>query len=370
MILRIVDELVYFCAMNISVIKYNLLFSRPAGTSRGVLNNKDTWFVKVFDENNPQEFGLGEINMFKGLSYDDRPAFYEMLQWLQANPSESIENLHHQFIDFPSIRFGIETALIDFENQKNRILFPSAFTRGEEGIPINGLIWMGNAQSMQEQIEQKIKQGFRCLKMKIGAIDFETEIAILKSIREMFSASELELRVDANGAFHPNDALTKLEQLSRFQLHSIEQPIRQHQLENMRQLCSETPVPIALDEELIGIHNVTDKAQLLDYIQPQYIILKPALTGGFNASLEWIQLAQKRNIGWWITSALESNVGLNAIAQWTFSLGTTQYQGLGTGQLYQNNINSPLQIQQDKLFYNPLVKWETDIALNRNNQNP
>jgi o-succinylbenzoate synthase len=346
--------------MNISITPYQLLFRKPAGTSRGVLNTKETWFVKVYDEDSPSQFGLGEINMFKGLSFDDRPDFYEMLAQIQSHPADFLADYHQILKDFPAIRFGLETALLDFSRQQNHILFPSAFTQGLEGIPINGLIWMGQPDFMLSQIREKIEKGFRCLKLKIGAIDFDTELSILKSIRQEFSEDRLELRVDANGAFSPNEALSKFHQLSVFKLHSIEQPIRQGQAEIMRKLCNETPIPIALDEELIGVIECAEKVQLLEFIKPQFIILKPALTGGFRASEAWINLAKAQQIGWWITSALESNIGLNAIAQWTFSLGTTQYQGLGTGQLYQNNINSPLTIEGEKLFYIPRKPWETE----------
>lgn len=343
--------------MKIHIQKYPLYFKRPAGTSRGVLKTKNTWFVRVFEENNPQEFGLGEINMFEGLSDDDRPEFYEKLIEVQENPELYLNDFHAKLIDFPAIRFGLETAVLDFQKTRNRILFPSNFTKGEDGIPINGLIWMGEEAFMKEQIKAKIESGFRCLKMKIGAINFDNELAILKSIRKEYSKEDLELRVDANGAFASEEAIRKLDQLSKLQLHSIEQPIRQGQLEAMRKLCVQTPLAIALDEELIGVNDLMKKKDLLSFIKPQYIILKPALTGGFQASKEWIDIAEKLDIAWWITSALESNIGLNAIAQWTYSLNTNNYQGLGTGQLFTNNISSPLQITGERLFYRPELDW-------------
>lgn len=344
--------------MKIEILKYPLIFKRPAGTSRGVLKTKDTWFVKVFEQGNLNEYGLGEINMFKGLSSDDHDGFYKKLEEVQQNPQFFIDGLHVELLDLPSIRFGLEAALLDFQQGKNRMLFPSDFTKGDVGIPINGLIWMGSAEDMKSQIRAKLESGFRCLKLKIGAIDFQQELEILKSVRKEFNEEDLELRVDANGAFSVDDALLKLDLLSQLKLHSIEQPIKQGQLAEMKNLCEKTPLAIALDEELIGVNLQEKKKELLELIQPQYIILKPALTGGFKASEEWIVEAEQLNIGWWITSALESNVGLNAIAQWTYSLKTNNYQGLGTGQLFTNNIPSPLQIEGERLFYNENKTWK------------
>lgn len=344
--------------MKIEILKYTLLFNRPAGTSRGILKTKNTWFIKVYEQENPKGFGLGEINMFQGLSFDDHEGFYHKLGEVQKNPQLYIDNLHHELIDFPSIRFGLESALLDFNKSKDHILFPSEFTKGNAGIPINGLIWMGNKAEMKSQIKTKLETGFRCLKLKIGAIDFQQELAILRSIRTEFSESDLELRVDANGAFGVGDALVKLDLLSQLNLHSIEQPIKQGQPEEMKVLCGKTPLAIALDEELIGVNILAQKKELLEFIRPQYIILKPALTGGYQASNEWIEEAEKLSVAWWITSALESNVGLNAIAQWTYSLQTKNYQGLGTGALFTNNISSPLEIEGERLFYRENVNWE------------
>ena len=236
-------------------------------------------------------------------------------------------------------------------------LFPSGFSSGLNTIPINGLIWMGNEAFMKKQIQEKIEAGFRCIKMKIGAIDFEAELNLLKSIRKEFSEVDIELRVDANGAFNPSEALEKLKRLSDFKLHSIEQPIKQGQIEEMAVLCKKTPLPIALDEELIGVFSMTDKQNLLETIKPQFIILKPTLVGGFKGSEEWIEQANSLNIGWWITSALESNIGLNAIAQWTYTLNSKLPQGLGTGSLYTNNFDSPLTIQNGALQYDVAKSW-------------
>lgn len=344
--------------LKIKWIKYKLNFKQAAGTSRGVLTSKETYFLKVWDDELPSVFGLGECNLFRGLSIDDRPDYEAILDKLVEKPAYYIRNLHHDLLHWPSIRFGLEMAFLDFLKAGKRILFSSEFTQGKEGIPINGLIWMGDKSFMKEQIRTKIKQGFQCLKLKIGAIDFEDELNLLRSIRQEFSSNTLELRVDANGAFKPEEALTKLNALSEFKLHSIEQPIRQGNQEQMAQLCSKTPIPIALDEELIGVFSNDAKSTLLDNVKPQYIILKPALTGGFLASEEWIRLANERNIHWWITSALESNVGLNAIAQWTYSLKNKNYQGLGTGQLYTNNLDSPLEIKDAKLWHLQGQNWE------------
>ncbi len=252
-------------------------------------------------------------------------------------------------------------AIKSLESKTPFELFPSVFTRGEASIPINGLIWMGSESFMKRQIKEKIEAGFGCIKMKIGAIDFETEIDLLKSIRKEFSPSDIELRVDANGAFHPNEALGKLQRLSELNLHSIEQPIKQGQFDTMAKLCEETPLPIALDEELIGIFTSSKKEELLQTIGPQYIILKPSFIGGYKGAEEWIHLAEQQQVGWWVTSALESNVGLNAIAQWTFTLATDTVQGLGTGSLYTNNFDSPLQIKNGTLHYNNKLKWKFNL---------
>ncbi|MCK5774873.1 MAG: o-succinylbenzoate synthase [Bacteroidales bacterium] len=348
--------------MQIIVRKHPLIFKQAAGTSRGVLRQKNTWFIKIYDPENPLRHGLGEINMFEGLSYDDRADFYDKLQEIRIHPEETLHDIHASLIEFPSIRFGVETALSDLNSKHSYILFPSEFTQGNEGIPINGLIWMGKKDFMLAQIKRKLDMGFHCLKMKIGAINFETELQILQSIRKEYKESDLELRVDANGAFPFSEALGKLDKLSSLNLHSIEQPIKQGHWSDMRNLCQNTPLPIALDEELIGINTAKEKRALLDTINPQYIILKPALVGGFKSSEEWIKLANDKGIKWWITSALESNIGLNAIAQWTYSLQTNNYQGLGTGQLFTNNIASPLTIKGEKLFYNPQARWEKIIG--------
>ncbi len=335
--------------------KHILNFKRPSGTSRGVLNTKETYFLILNTEEN---YGVGECGLLRGLSIDDRPDYSEKLQWVCENIGLGEEKLYNALIEFPSIQLGVETAFKSLEAKDPFVLFPSKFTESEASIPINGLVWMGDKAFMKEQITEKLKNGFSCIKMKIGAIDFKTEIDLLKSIRNEFSAQEVELRVDANGAFSTSEALEKLKVLSDLQLHSIEQPIKQGQWQEMARLCEDTPLPIALDEELIGVFSEEEKDKLLDTINPQYIILKPSLIGGFRGSDSWIHLAEKSNIGWWITSALESNIGLNAISQYTYTKNSKLPQGLGTGSLYTNNIESPLKVLNGALHYDSSNIWE------------
>jgi len=344
--------------MKASYKKYTLNFKVPSGTSRGIMTQKETWYIILKDGD---AFGIGECGILRGLSIDDRPDYEQQLAWTCNNIHLGKEALLHQLREFPSIQFGLEQAFLSFQSNDPFELFPSDFTQKESPISINGLIWMGDEAYMLQQLEQKLKDGFGCIKMKIGAIDFEKEISILKAIRDNFSPEEIELRVDANGAFSPAEAMEKLEGLSTFKIHSIEQPIKAGQWDKMAMLCEKTPLPIALDEELIGIFDVTQKAKLLQTIQPQFIILKPSLVGGIKGSGEWIDLAEKQNIGWWITSALESNIGLNAIAQFTYSLQTTMPQGLGTGSLFTNNIESPLKVKKGKLFYRQPNVWDMDL---------
>ncbi|MBT8319045.1 MAG: o-succinylbenzoate synthase [Gramella sp.] len=338
--------------------KYILNFKRPSGTSRGVLTEKETWFLKISDAEN---FGIGECGILRSLSYDDRPDYEEKLKWVCDNINLGPEMLWEELRDFPSIQFGVEMAFKSLASKNPFLLFPSEFTTGKRSIPINGLIWMGDKSFMKKQISEKIEAGFNCIKLKIGAIDFETEIELLKSIRDDFSAEEIELRVDANGAFSPEDALGKLERLSRFDLHSIEQPIKQGQIQEMAGLCRNTPLPIALDEELIGVTDVTEKRKLIQTINPQYAIFKPSLIGGYKGTAEWMELCEDNNVQWWITSALESNVGLNAIAQWTYTLKPELPQGLGTGGLYTNNFDSPLEVNNGSIYYNPSIDWEFNL---------
>jgi o-succinylbenzoate synthase len=338
--------------------KYNLNFKMPSGTSRGILKTKETWFI-ILNQNG--KTGIGECGILRGLSIDDRVDYEQQLVHTCQNIDKGLDALLVENIAFPSIQIGLEMAFMSLKSENQFNLFPSKFTAGQEAIPINGLIWMGTEAFMKQQIQEKIEAGFSCIKMKIGAIDFKTELSLLKSIRNNFSENDIELRVDANGAFAPKEALEKLKQLSEFKLHSIEQPIKQGQFEDMAKLCEVTPLPIALDEELIGVFSTTKKEELLNIIKPQYIILKPSFIGGFVGSNEWINLAENYNIGWWITSALESNVGLNAIAQYTYLKQNKMPQGLGTGSLFTNNFDSPLQVKNGTLQYNINNNWKFKI---------
>ena len=344
--------------MKAKFFKYQLQFKQASGTSRGVLIFKDTWFLKIQDAN---QMGIGECGMFKGLSCDDRPDFEDKLDWVCKNIQLGLEALLEELSEFPAIQFGLETAFLDFNANKPFVLFPSKFTEGQAEIPINGLVWMGNTDFMKSQIYSKLASGFDCIKIKIGALDFDTEFKLLESIRKEYDANTIEIRVDANGAFSTNEALEKLKRLSDLQLHSIEQPIASGQIEAMAKLCAQSPLPIALDEELIGVHDVTKRNYLLQTINPQYIILKPTLVGGFSGSQPWIDLAESLSVGWWVTSALESNVGLNAIAQWTYQLNVQRSQGLGTGALFTNNLVSPLKIINGRLAYEPSNKWKLNF---------
>ncbi len=335
--------------------KYTLKFNHPAGTSRGVMHTRDTWFIFIDDGHNR---GIGEIAPLQNLSCDHIPGLETKIEEV----CRDIENYRYWIEEglenFPSVRFGLETAILDLKSGAGKILFPSPFTAGKAGIATNGLIWMGDPGFMQKQIREKISQGFDCIKLKIGSLDFDTEISIIKAIRQDFGAENPEIRLDANGAFSAEDAPEKLSQFAKLNIHSIEQPIKQGQLAEMAALCNEAIIPIALDEELIGINNRTDKIKLLISILPDYIILKPSLHGGISGCTEWIRIAESLNIGWWITSALESNIGLNAIAQWTATLGNPMPHGLGTGQLFANNIASPLSIKNSYLFYDPGKSWD------------
>jgi len=339
--------------------KYILEFKIPSGTSRGVMTHKETWFIII---ENDQKKGIGECGILRGLSCDDRPDYEEKLAWACANIHLGINQLWEALIEFPSIQFGIEMAFQSMASENPFLLFPSAFTNGLKSIPINGLIWMGNEAFMKQQIETKLAEGFHCLKLKIGAIDFDEEIKLLSQIRQNFTSEQVEIRVDANGAFDKTEALNKLNQLSGFKLHSIEQPIKKNNTDSMSELCKTSPIPIALDEELIGVFSFDEKEQLLVKIKPQYIILKPSFVGGFRGTNEWISLAEKYQIKWWITSALESNIGLNAIAQWTFLKQNKMPQGLGTGALYTNNFDCQLEVSNGQLWFNKDKEFHFDFS--------
>ena len=341
----------YFC-------KYVLEFKRPSGTSRGILNSKDTYFIIL---KQGDSFGIGECGLLKGLSIDDVGNYEDKLIEICQHVNLGLPELLVQSYGYPSIQFGLEQAFKSLEAEDPFVLFPSAFIEKEQPIPINGLIWMGEESFLFEQLEDKIKAGFNCIKLKVGALDFDSEIRFLETLRSKYPAEKVEIRLDANGAFDPYEALVKLKTLARYQVHSIEQPIAKGQWDIMGKLCRQSPIDIALDEELIGILDVADKTSLLKSIMPSYIILKPSLVAGFSGSKEWIELADNLKIGWWITSALESNIGLNAIAQWTYTLDTNMSQGLGTGGLYINNFDSPLQIERGMLYYNRKLQWPADL---------
>lgn len=328
-------------------------FKQPAGTSRGIYTTRKSWYLYLTDDEEPDRAGIGECAPLPCLSCDDVPDYKQRLAEACRRFEECGEIDAESLRSYPSVLFGLETALRHFE-KRNLALWDTPFSRGETGIPINGLIWMGDYNRMLEQIEMKMQAGFRCIKLKIGAIHFEEELDLLRRIRNRFSANEIELRVDANGAFSPVETRKKLERLARLDLHSIEQPIRAGQWEEMARLTAETPLPIALDEELIGCNTPEEKEKLLAAIRPQFIILKPSLHGGIRGGKEWIDEAEKQQIGWWITSALESNIGLNAIAQWCATFPNPLPQGLGTGALFTDNVEVPLCIRKDCLWFNPL----------------
>lgn len=325
-----------------------LHFKQPAGTSRGVYTTRRVWYLHLTSDSQPGREGIGECAPLPNLSCDDLPHYEQLLSSLCQEAAQSGID-YERLRPYPSILFGLETAFRHFE-RGTASLWDTPFSRGEQGIPINGLIWMGSYTHMLSQIEAKMQAGFRCIKLKIGAINFEEELSLLKMIRRHFSAKEIELRVDANGAFSPAEALEKLKRLSELDLHSIEQPIRAGQWDSMARLSQLSPLPIALDEELIGVHSISRKKELLETIHPQYIILKPSLHGGLRGSQEWIAAASQLGIGWWITSALESNIGLNAIAQWCATLHNPLPQGLGTGALFTDNIPMPLEVRGDELW--------------------
>lgn len=338
--------------MKVSYQKYTLKFKQPAGTSRGVLFEKESWFITAQLDN---KLGIGECGLLRGLSVDDRDDYEDKLKWACQNFNLTEEELAFELREFPSIFMGVETAKRSLHADQPFILFPSDFTAGKASIAINGLVWMGSESFMHEQMLEKLVQQFSCVKMKIGALDFESELKLLKELRER--APKIEIRVDANGAFSVKDALAKLEKLALVGIHSIEQPIATKQWDFMAHLCETSPIPIALDEELIGVFDVEHKKLLLKTIKPQYIILKPSLMGGLRGSEEWVHLAENENIGWWATSALESSIGLNAIAQWTYAMNVQRPQGLGTGSLYTNNFESPLLVAHAALHYNPELPW-------------
>ena len=337
--------------------KYKFLFKTPGGTSRGILYEKYSWFLIL---KNNSKVGVGECSVINGLSVDDPSKIESKLDWICLNINTVPSLLFKELIDFPAIAFGLEMALKAVDSVKENVLFPSTFTNGKNSIPINGLVWMGDIDFMKSQVDLKLSEGYRCLKLKIGALDFDKEYSLLKSIRDKYSSSELEIRLDANGAYSYKESLRILNKLSELNIHSIEQPIKAGQIKQMSELCISSPIPIALDEELIGINSIEDKIKLIEEIKPQYIIIKPSLIGGFKSSQEWINILPN-STKYWVTSALESNVGLSAISQWVYTLNCSLPQGLGTGSLFSNNFSSPLSIKNAKLHYNKNNNWNIKI---------
>jgi o-succinylbenzoate synthase len=358
-------------ALEFEIIPYTLQFKFDARTSRGSLSEHKTWFLKVWDNANPRLEGHGECAPFEGLSVDDVPDFdQQMRQAIRkiegAMLPQSLEQIEqyvsHIDENLPSVRFGLETALRDLFYGGKMKIFDSAFYNEHRSIDINGLVWMGDKDTMLDRLELKILSGFECIKLKIGGINFADELEIIKEAKDMIDRDDLTIRVDANGAFEPTKVKPALELLAQLGIHSIEQPIKPGQWLAMAELARTSPVPIALDEELIGIYSLEKKKALLETIMPQYIVLKPTLLGGFKATEEWIKLANELNIGWWITSALESNIGLNAICQFTSQFEQQVPQGLGTGELYTNNIPSPLTMINGCIFWDTEKLWYLNLT--------
>ena len=337
-------------------ITHPLIFVRPAGTSRGVLEDKPCFFIIL--KNGEGARGIGEVSFIPGLSVEKQEELEIQVDHICKLISCGEMGPGQQLPALPGVQFALETAYRDLETGGKCLLYPSEFTEGRAGIPTNGLIWMGTRPFMISQIREKIKLGFRVLKLKVGALNFSDELDLLRWVRSEFGTEDLEIRLDANGAWTAEEAREKMEELAEYWIHSIEQPLVPGQPELLRELCRHSAIPVALDEELIGIADSHKRNELLDQVRPAYVILKPGLLGGFSVVADWISLAGKYGAGWWITSALESNVGLNAIAQWTWKQQISRPQGLGTGALYTNNIPSPLQLSGQHLWYRPREKWD------------
>ena len=345
--------------MRLLFAPYMLKFREPAGTSRGVLTEKPTCYLKLFDELNPELFGLGEAAIFPGLSPEADERFFYKLMELQANVRIGKQT---DLSRFPSLQFGFEQAIRDFSSGGQGVYWQSPFLLGNQSITINGLIWMGDYERMMERLEEKLEQGFHCIKFKIGAIDWKKEVDLIEYVRARYDRGQVEIRVDANGAFTMENSIPRLKRLADLGVHSIEQPIPAGNTDLMRFLCDISPLPIALDEELIGKYTREAKEETLRRIKPAYIVIKPTLTGGYTGAQEWIDIAESMGIGWWITSSLESNVGLDALAQWVATLGNKMPQGLGTGALFTNNVPemSPLILEGERLRYR--ADWRRDFA--------
>ncbi|HLF35125.1 MAG TPA: o-succinylbenzoate synthase [Cyclobacteriaceae bacterium] len=342
--------------------KYNLKFRFVAGTSRGELTERDTWYVRITDDDSGV-YGLGECAPIPGFSPDASPVFGETLakicleiQECMNEDGPDLDLISRIDPELPSVKMGFETALNDLHNGGKRVIFENGFHSGNKKIPINGLVWMGSRDFMEEQIYEKIREGFACIKIKIGAMDSGTELDILRGLRKKYGPQDLAIRVDANGAFSADEVHGFLDQLAQLKIHSIEQPLKPVFMEELSGLCRNSPVPIALDESLVG--HAAHKERIIDEMRPAYIVLKPTLLGGFNETDQWIRLAGTKNIGWWITSFLESNIGLNALCQYVAEYDTALEQGLGTGKLYHNNIGSPLRLRGDRIYYSKIDSWD------------
>ena len=336
--------------MEFSSIRHQLQFIAPAGTSRGVLSCKDSWLIQI---SNGDQHGIGECSVIEGLSPESSQDVQNMLDEIPQYLKKGKDFLLQRYSEAPAVQFAIEMAFSGLDSHHPLLHFNTQFTHDQQTIPINGLIWMDDVKSMLTQLEQKITLGFSCIKIKVGAIDFESECKFLGHIRKRFHSSDLTLRLDANGAFQAEDAMQKLSRLSVYNIHSIEQPIAPGQWKEMTTLCETSPIPIALDEELIGIKSKKEKVNLIKQLNPKYIIIKPSLVGGWQGADEWVSIAEKYGVGWWATSALESNIGLNAIAQWVSTKETSMPQGLGTGGLFTNNIYVPLYLRGQNMGFNP-----------------
>lgn len=353
-------------ALRTAYTKHVFHFNFQARTSRGAMRERSSWFIKIWDEKSPEVYGLGECAPLPGLSIDDLPDYEDRLkEVLQGLEKLTLDNALRMPVElslpnYPSLVFGLETALFDLWNGGQRIIFQNDFLAGRK-LPINGLIWMADMDLMLQQIAIKIQDGYRCIKMKVGGLNFERECDILHYVRKKYFREDVTIRLDANGAFKAEDCLYKLKELSKFSIHSIEQPIKPGQVDLLRALSEQSPIPIALDEELIGVVELDKREQLLKESKVPYIILKPSLHGGLSSCRHWIALAEKMNVGWWITSALESNIGLNAISQFTAEYPVSIPQGLGTGQLYDDNVDSPLLVKQGMISYDKTRNWNTDF---------
>ena len=337
--------------------KHNLEFYIPSRTSRDVLHNKPSWYLVIKDQN---RIGIGECSIIPGLSLDRIDEIETKLDYICREISSGNKLDIEEFNDYPAIKFALETALKDFNFSESPFkINDSNFSNFQDNIKINGLVWMGDIKYMKSQIIEKVKSGFSCIKIKVGALEFESELNLIRQIRKDFSNVELEIRLDANGAFDSTDALEKLKRLNEFSIHSVEQPIKTNQWQEMAYLCEFSPIPIGLDEELIGVYS--SRKSLLETINPEYLILKPSLLGGFKECDNWISLAKEKEIKWWATSALEGNVGLNAIAQWVYTKNSKIRQGLGTGILFKNNVNSPLEISAESIYLNEDKEWDLNF---------